>query len=340
MRQTSMQRYRRGHLMKTTGNVWFPTVIGLHILTLVAVLFIALTSCGTAASPSDYVWTSRSELISLSWDKQHGQLSGMSTSISYASTAFAFSTMPDIFTASYHGTQDGPTVHLTLQTLAHAELSGTQSGDAQTLTLNVPDPTTGQLRSTTWIAVIPVQEIALVAAFKANEVIHGMLPIVEQDASAEPTPWTDQNRGYIVQVQSEVQADQQMLTTIQQAHDETVQCQDVQTFQSTNMLVPAAFVYAYALVDAALMRHLATLAQAWKQVQQHPIPPIAGLSASQLSWVVPPAQYQAGTHTAMQEAAHITSSERADTRQLHALLRQYQSIMQTEQAIARSCLGA
>jgi hypothetical protein len=333
------QYHRQTRTMKAVGNVWFPTMIGLHSMILGPILLVGLAACGTAASPSGYVWTNATDLMYLSWNKQNGQLSGTSTSISYASTPFASATTPAIFTAGYRGTQDGTTVHLTLHTLFAPALTGTQSSEGQTLTFNVPDPATGQMHPTTWVAVSAEQEQALVAAFEANEVVRGMLPIVQQDVRSEPTPWMDQNRRYIAQIHSEVQADQQMLTTNQQAHDETVQCQDVQRFQYANMLTSTVFVFAFVPADAALMRHLATLKQAWKQAKQSPIPQIAGLPASQLSWVVTPAQYQAGTRTAMHIAAQIARSKRADTAQLQALLRQYQRIMQTEQAIAKSCPG-
>jgi hypothetical protein len=331
------------HAHSLWGSTPVAALIGLSVMTLGVVLALIFPSCGMAPSPtpppSGYVWTDATDLVYLTWSNQNGQLAGTSTSVSYGDTTFANSTAPAVFTVGYSGMQAGTTVQLMLHSLVGVTLTGTQSSDGQILTLAVSDEQSGQVTKQTWVAVTPQQEAALLAAFNANEVERGMLPVVEQDASGEPSPWTDQNSSFIAQIQSEVQADQQMLQTIQQAHDETIQCQDVQTFQASNLLSATVFAFTFAPADAALIHHLLTLAQAWKQVQQHPIPYIAGLPAAKLSWVVSPAQYQAGTRTAMHIAAQIARSKRADTAQLQALLRQYQRIMQTEQAIAKSCPG-
>jgi hypothetical protein len=301
---------------------------GLHSMTLFVVLLLMLASCGIAGAtppPTGYVWTTSTKLDYLTWNPNNGQLAGTSTSVSYANTMFADSTTPEVFIAGYRGTQDGTSVQVTLHSLFDATLFGTLSGDGKTLTLDVPDEISGQLTRETWVAVTAPQEAALLAAFNANEVVGGLLPIVQQDAAAEPTPWTDQNSGGIAQLQSEVQDDQAMLTTIQQARDETTQCQDVQRFQSSNLLTSAAFAFSYAPGDDALMTHLSTLEDAWKQTERQRVPQIAGLPAANLPWV--------------RIAAHITRSKQQDSKQLHALAQQYQRIMQTEQAIAKSCLG-
>jgi hypothetical protein len=348
-KQSAMRRmgqYNRYSRQTGSGKVadqaWFSTMFGLHLLTLGVVLWVTLASCGIAGAtppPTGYVWTNSTDLAYLTWNPNNGQLAGTSTSVSYANTMFADSTTPGVFTVGYRGTQDGTSVQVTLHALFDVALSGTLSDDGQRLTLNVPDAASGQLTPETWVAVTAPQEAALLAAFHANEVVGGMLPIVQQNAAAEPTPWTDQNSGSLAQLQSEVQDDQAMLTTIRQARAETTQCQDVQRFQFSNLLTSASFVFSYAIGDDALMTHLSTLEDAWKQVEQQGVPQIAGLAAARLSWVVSPVQYQAGTRTAMQIAALITQSKRADTRQLQALAQQYQRIMQTEQAIAKSCLG-
>jgi hypothetical protein len=315
---------------------------GLHSMTLFVVLLLMLASCGIAGAtppPTGYVWTTSTKLDYLTWNPNNGQLAGTSTSVSYANTMFANSITPDVFTAGYSGTQHGTTVQVTLHSLFDVTLSGTLSNNGQTLTLDMPRETSGQLTRETWVAVTAPQEAALLSAFKANEVVGGLLPIVQQDAAAEPTPWTDQNSGGIAQLQSEVQDDQAMLTTIQQAQNETTQCQDVQRFQSSNLLTSAAFAFSYAPGDDALMTHLSTLEDAWKQAERQGVPQIAGLPATNLPWVVTAEHYQTRTRTALRIAAHITRSKQQDSRQLHALAQQYQRIMHTEQAIAKSCLG-
>jgi hypothetical protein len=338
MRRHSIAGHHHAHAPWDSTPV--AALIGLYAMTLGVVLALILPSCGMTPPPSGYVWMDKADLVYLTWNNQHGNLSGTVTSVSYTTPAFTASPTSDVSSFGYHGTLSSTSVLLHLSTLFDPTISGTLSGNGQTLTLGVPDATSGQMRQETWVAVTPQQETALLAAFNANEVARGMLPVVEQDAGGEPSPWTVQNAGGIAEVQSQVQNDQAMLTAIQQAHDETTQCQDVHAFQDSNLLTSASFAFAYAIGDAPLMTHLASLEQAWKQVQAHPIPQIAGLPKASLAWVLTPAQYQTGTQRAVQLAAQITRSKAQDTQQLHALRQQYQAILHTEQAIAASCSSA
>jgi hypothetical protein len=338
MRRHSIAGHHHAHAPWDSTPV--AALIGLYAMTLGVVLALILPSCGMTPPPSGYVWMDKADLVYLTWNNQHGNLSGTVTSVSYTTPAFTASPTSDVSSFGYHGTLSSTSVLLHLSTLFDPTISGTLSGNGQTLTLGVPDATSGQMRQETWVAVTPQQETALLAAFNANEVARGMLPVVEQDAGGEPSPWTDQNAGGIAEVQSQVQNDQAMLTAIQQAHDETTQCQDVHAFQDSNLLTSASFAFVYATGDAPLMTHLAVLEQAWKQVQAHPVPQIASLPKAQLAWVVTPAQYQAGTQRAVQLAAQIDHSKQQDTAQLHALWQQYQAILHTEQAIATSCARA
>ena len=308
-------------------------VLCLSSLTLALLLcLLMLASCSNIAQPSGYVWTDQDDLISLTWNDQNGQLSGAWTSVSYAATSFPVSTHPAITTVGYTGTvTSSGVVTLTLNEGPFTEaVTGDVSSNEQTLRLTQIYPSTGQREQHAWIAVTADQQVALLAAFNANEVVHGMLSVVQQDSSHEQA-WSDPNASDVTQAQQAVAAQAEELAAIQQVRDETARCQDIAQFAP---LPASTFMLLFAQSQNGLVRDFTTLTHAWDTAQHTPAPQIASLN---LSWLLSAQIYQRQSQSAGHLVARITTTYAQDEQAMQQLEQQDRAITQRLALLGKRC---
>lgn len=271
-------------------------------------------------------------LVSLTWNNQNSQLSGVWTSVSYTATPFPVSTSPAVTTMEYSGkiTASGA-VMLTLHEGPFIEtITGNLLNNGQMLYLMGNDPATGQREQHTWVAVTTNQQAALLVAFNANEVVRGMLSVVQQDTAHEQ-PWSDPNSGDVAQARQAVAAQTQELTTIQQASNETTRCQDIAQFEP---LPTSTFILLFVPSQNGLVRDFATLTHAWSTAQHTSVPQIASLS---LPWLVTTQAYQRQSQGASRLVAHITTTYGHDEQAMQLLEQQDRVITRRVALLAKSC---
>ncbi|MGB8345284.1 MAG: hypothetical protein WCD86_10400 [Ktedonobacteraceae bacterium] len=308
-------------------------VFCLHALLLSLIVFLLmLASCSSAAQPAGYVWTDQDTLASLSWNNQNGQLSGVWTSVSYATTPFPASTSPAVTTVEYSGTVTASgIVTLTLKEGAFYEtITGTVSSNEQTLHLTQSDLSTGQHVQHTWVAVPAEQEPMLLAAFNAYEVVRGMLSAVQQDTAHEQA-WSDPNAGDVAQARQAVMAQAEELTAIQQARDETARCQDIAQFAP---LPASTFMLLFAPSQNGLVRDFTTLTHAWDTAQHTSASQIASLN---LSWLLSMQTYQRQSQGASRLVARINLANQQDEQAMQQLEQQDQAMTQQVARLGKRC---
>lgn len=304
-----------------------------HALLLSLIVFLLiLASCSSAAQPAAYVWTDQDHLVSLTWNNQNGQLSGVWTSVSYAATAFPASTSPPVTAIEYSGTVTANgAVTLTFHEGPFIEtITGNLSSDGQTLHLTRIDLSTGERERLPWVAVITDQQAALLMAFNAYEVVRGMLSAVQQDASHEQG-WSDPNAGDVTQARQAVTVQMSELTAMQQARDETTRCQDIAQFEP---LAASTFTLLFAPSQNGLVRDFATLTHAWSSAQHTSVPQIAGLS---MPWLVTTQTYQHQSQHAGDLVTHITSTYEQDKRAMQQLEQHDRAITQQVALLGKWC---
>ena len=308
-------------------------VLCLSSLTLALILLLLmLASCSSATQPSDYAWTDQDDLISLTWKNQNGQLSGAWTSVSYAATPFPVSTHPAITTVGYTGTVTASgVVTLTLNEGSFTEaVTGDVSSNGQMLRLTRSDPATGRREQHTWSAVTVDQQAELLAAFNADEVVRGMLSVVQQDSSHEQA-WSDPNAGDITQARQAVKAQASELAAIQQARDETARCQDIAQFAP---LAASTFMLLFAPSQNGLVRDFTTLTHAWETAQHTPAPQIASLN---LPWLLSRQTYQRQSPGASRLVARINLANQQDEQAMQQLEQQDQAMTQQVARLGKRC---
>ena len=319
--------------MRLSSDRQYSSVLRLHSLMLALLLFVLiLESCSSAAQPTGYVWTDQDDLVSLSWNNQNGQLSGARTSVSYAATPFPASTRPAVTAVEYTGTVTANgVVTLTLHegSLVKA-ITGSVSSNGQMLQLTEIDPATGQHEWRAWIAVTTDQETALLAAFNAYEVVHGMLSVVQQDTSHEQA-WSDPNASDVTQARQAVTAQAQELTAIQQVRDETARCKDIAQFEP---LPASTFTLLFAPSQNGLVRDFATLTHAWDMAQHIPVPQITGLD---LPWLLSAQTYQRQSQSASHLIVRITTTYAQDEQAMQHLEQQERVMMQQVALLGKRC---
>lgn len=318
--------------MRVSSDRQLVGILCFHYLTLALVLLLLiLTSCSSAAQPSGYVWTDQNTLVSLTWNDQSEQLSGTYTRVSYDQTLFPASMQPVVVTSDYTGRLADGSVTLHIGTGAFAEdMAGWQSKNWQSLVLTIIRPSTGQRTSENLVAITADQQSTLLAAFNANEVVRGMLAVVQHDTSYEQG-WSDPNGGDVIQARQAVAAQAAELATIQQASNETTRCQDIGQFAP---LPASTFTLLFAPSQNGLVRDDATLTRAWRAVQHTPVPQIAGLS---LSWLITAQTYQHQSQEASRLVARITTAYMQDEQAMQQLEQQERVIMQQVAQLGKAC---
>ena len=303
-----------------------------HILILGVILLLLLfTSCGTTTGPSAYLWTDRDTLNTLTWNNQNGSLSGQYTSISYAQVNFPATTQPDVFSTSYSGTLSHETISLTIGSGPLSEnVTGTQSSNGATLALAFINPSTGETRHQTWIAVTASQQAQLLSAFTAFQRVQGWLSVVSQDARQQ-SAWSDPNTFYLEQVRQSVNGQQAELVAIQQAQDKTSRCQLVARFQP---IASSAFTLPVTAAQDRTLHDDTMLSQAWNTARRVAIPWIAGLA---LPWVIAASTYQRDTAKASILAARMNTAYRQDAATMRRLQQHDQQIAQRVTMLSKGC---
>ena len=320
-------RDREPHRYQT----WTQVVVSIHILTLGVILLLLFTSCGTTTGPSAYIWTDGDTLNTLTWNDQNGNLSGQYTSISYAQVNFPAVTQPDVSSAAYTGTQSHEMVSLTIGSGPLSEnMTGAQSSNGVTLALTFVDPSTGEMRHQTWVAVTASQQAQLLAAFTAYQRVQGWLGVVARDARQQ-SAWSDPNTFYLAQVRQSVTGQQAELATIQQAQSATTRCQRVARFQP---IASSAFTLPVTAAQDGTLHDSTVLSQAWKMARQVVIPRIAGLA---LPWTIAAPVYQRDTAKATALTARLNAVYQQDAATMRRLQQHDQQIAQQVTMVSKGC---
>lgn len=307
-------------------------ILYFHALTLMLILLLLiLTSCSSAVQPSGYVWTDQHTFVSLTWNDQGEQLSGIAMTVSYDHTLFPASTQPVVTTSGYTGRLVDGAITLHIGTGVFAEnVAGWQTKNWQSLVLMIILPSTGQRTSESLVAVTADQQSTLLAAFNAYEVVRGMLSVVQHDASYE-RGWSDPNRSDVTQARQAVAVQAKELGTIQQVNDETTRCQDIAQFEP---LPASTFTVLFAPSQNGLVRDFATLTHAWSTGQHTSVPQIAGLS---LPWLVTTQAYQRQSQGASHLVAHITTTYGQDEQAMQFLEQQDRAITRQVALLGKAC---
>jgi hypothetical protein len=295
---------RPGLADKWHGNAiggWFSAACGLHVLTVLALLTLILSS-----PPWGYVWTDATHLETLSWNEDNNQLSGQYSGISYAQVTLPSPLQPASYGAAYTGTLNGSTVTLTIGSGSLSEhLTGTQSGDDRTLILTFLDSTSTKPVQQRWVAVTQTQQGQLVAAFNAYQQARGWLALVQQGRQRE-RDWHDPNASFLATTQSALQNQQAHVEQMQQAQDMPTRCTLVAAYRP---LDSSWFTLPFPASSDGLLSALARFQQAWQRAERSPVPHLAGLI---LPWLLSAADERRAIAPASTLALHIQKSYQAD----------------------------
>jgi hypothetical protein len=313
------------------SQTWTQVIASIALLTPGILLLLLFASCGTTMGPSTYAWTDKDTLNTLTWNDQNGSLSGQYTSVSYAHTAFPSETQPDVFSAAYAGTLSNSAVSIRIDSGPLTEdVTGSLTKGGTTLALTFLDPSTGEVRHQTWVAVTAGQQAQLLAAFTAYQQVQGWLDVASQDAEKQPA-WTDPNTSYLTQIQQSVSGQQAELAAIKAAQADTERCQLVARFQP---IASSAFALPVPAAQDETLHDDARLSQAWHAAQRATIPQIAGLT---LLWVIVPSVYQHNTAGIANLAARLQAAYRRDAATMQQLQHQDQQIAQQVTILGKGC---
>jgi hypothetical protein len=314
------------------SQTWTQVVASIAFLTTsILLLLLLFASCGTTPGPSAYVWTDKDTLNTLTWNDQNGSLSGQYTSVSYAHTAFPSETQPGVFGAAYTGALDNSAFSIRIGSGPLAEdVTGSLSNGGTTLALTFLDPSAGETRHQTWVAVTADQQAQLLAAFTAYQRVQGWLGVASQDAEKQ-SAWTDPNTSYLTQVQQSVSGQQAELAAIKAAQADTKRCQLVARFQP---IASSAFALPVPVAQDGTLHDDAQLFLTWHTAQRVTIPQIAGLT---LPWVIVPSVYQHDTAGIANLAARLQAAYRRDAATMQRFQQQDQQIAQQVTILSKGC---